>query len=204
MTSPIWKGETVAILGSGESMSQEVADSVRHLPRIAINSTYQLARDAEIIYGADAEWWHHKDNADVVKCSGLKLTIEYRNNVYPNCPKFVQVLRWGGAEGFDDRPGYVRWGGSGGYQALHLAVSLGAKRVLLFGYDCHGGHWHGPHPDKLGNPVDRTFRGWIQAFKKIAPELAKRGVEVVNCTPGSKLLCFPFNLLPFRVLELAA
>lgn len=191
LTTPIWKDETVAILASGPSMSQEVVDSVRHLPRIAINTTYQLARDAEIIYGADAGWWH-EHAIHVEQLPGLKLTIEYRHNVYPNCPKFVQVLRWGGTEGFDDRPGYVRWGRNGGYQALHLAASLGAKRILLFGFDMHGGHWHGPHPKEkgLGNPRQNDFSRWIAEFGKLAPELAKRGIDVVNCTLGSKLNCF--------------
>ena len=199
----IWEGKTVALLASGESMNQAVADSVRHLPRIAINSTYKLAKDADIVYSGDAPWWYEQKE-DLSQLPGLKLTIEYHTGVYPNCPDFVQVLRWGGSHGFDDRPGYIRWGGHSGYQALHLAASLGAKRILLFGYDCHGGHWHGKHAQPLGNPTDKTFRKWVQHFGYIAPELALRGIEVINCTAGSRIVCFPFTITPFRTLKLAA
>lgn len=184
-----FRDQTVAVLGSGPSMSQGVADSVKHLPRIAINTTYKLARDADIIYGADAMWWRQWEE-DVKDLPGLKVSIEYRAGIHPNGPEFVRVLRWGGTSGYDDRPGYVRWGGHGGYQALHLAASMGAKRVLLFGFDCHGGHWHGTHPSPLGNPLEQTLKSWMGYLEDLAPILEARGVEVFNCSPISRLECF--------------
>jgi len=71
-----------------------------------------------------------------------------------------------------------------------LAASLGAKRILLYGFDCHGGHWHGEHESPLGNPMLSTYAGWIRNFTSLAPLLVEREIEVVNCTPGSKLECF--------------
>jgi hypothetical protein len=190
-----WVGATVAVLGSGPTMSRKVADSVKHLPRIALNTTHKLAVDADYIYGGDALWWQR--HLEVFDCAGWKVSMETRSRTWPNVPERVEVMRWGGQNGFDDRPGYLRSGGSSGYQALHLAASMGAKRILLFGFDCHGGHWHGDHPNPLGNPMESTYAGWIRAFNALAPLLAERGVEVTNCTPGSKLECFP-------ALELAA
>lgn len=184
-----FRDQTVAVLGSGPSMSQSVADSVKHLPRIAINTTYQLARDADIIYGADSMWWRQWEH-DVKDLPGTKVSIEYRTGIHPNGPEFVRVLRWGGTSGYDERPGYVRWGGHGGYQALHLAASMGAKRVLLFGFDCQGGHWHGAHPNPLGNPLEQTLKSWMGYLEDLAPILEARGVEVFNCSPISRLECF--------------
>lgn len=177
-------------------MSRKVADSVKHLPRIVLNSTFRLAPDADYIYAADALWWHR--HPEVFDCAGWKVSMENRSRTHPNTPEKVGILRWGGQNGFDDRPGFLRSGGSSGYQALHLAASMGAKRILLFGFDCHGGHWHGDHELPLGNPMEHTYRGWIRSFNAMALLLEERGVEVINCTQDSRLECFP------RVESLAA
>ena len=193
-----WTGATVAVLASGPSMSQAVADSVRHLPRIAVNTTFKLAPDADVIYAADSMWWLvHRDQ--VMLCPGWKVTCQARQSLHPNVPEGVMVMRWGGTVGFDDRPGYLRTGGNSGYAAIHLAASMGAKTILLYGFDASGGHWHGEHPagSGLANPKDASYRAWIKRADGLAPELTKRGIEVVNCTPGSRLACF-------KPLEIAA
>lgn len=186
-----WTGQQVAILGSGPSMSQAVADSVRHLPRIAVNRTSDLALDAEYIFALDAMFW--QQSLDYEQRAGVKVSLQQRMRHRPNVPAWVKVMKWGGCSGFDERPGYLRSGGCSGAAALHFAASIGAREVLLFGFDCHGGHWHGAHDSKrgLGNPNEQTFRGWIKNFEKLAPILSARGVSVVNCTPGSRLDCFP-------------
>ena len=190
---PVWKGQTVAVLGSGPSMSKKVADSVRHLPRIVLNTTYKLAPDAEILYASDSAWWaRHTD--ELLKFEGKKVSVQTRTQIHPNTPKNVLLLRYGGSHGFDDRPGYIRTASFSGYAALHLAASLGAKQVLLYGYECHGGHWHGAHPRGLGNPLEHSYRRWIRELESLAPLLKERGVDVINCTPRSRLKCFRSEL----------
>ncbi|HCZ48509.1 MAG TPA: hypothetical protein DCZ11_05850, partial [Gammaproteobacteria bacterium] len=54
--------------------------------------------------------------------------------------------------GLSASPLRIHQGGNSGYQALNLAVLLGAERVILLGYDMHGGHWHGRHGGRLNNP----------------------------------------------------
>ena len=186
-----WTGKTVAVLGSGPTMSRKIADSVKHLPRIVLNTTYQLATDADYVYAADPLWWDSEFGRNAfLLCKGWKVSMQSRSRMYPNVPKDVHVMRWGGTIGFDERPGYLRTGGFSGYQALHLAASMGATRILLYGFDCHGGHWHGKHPNPLGNPMQGTYERWIRNFEILAPLLTERGIEVINCTPNSKLECF--------------
>jgi predicted peroxiredoxin len=38
---------------------------------------------------------------------------------------------------------------------------------------------------------DLLFDEWIHKFKPIADDARAMGVEIVNCTPGSALTCFP-------------
>lgn len=94
-----------------------------------------------------------------------------------------------------DEVGKIGGGGNSGFQALNLAVQLGATRVLLIGFDMHdrgGVHWYGRN-NWVGanNPTDSNFRRWIRALNIAAPVLANRGVEVVNASPFSDLQCFP-------------
>jgi hypothetical protein len=183
---PMWAGQTVAILASGESMSKEVADSVRLLgvPTIAINTTVELAPWADMLYAADAAWWE-RHKAAAAQFSGAKVTCS--DVSMPG----VLRLRNTGKVGFDEDRSCVRTGGNGGYQAIHIAVHAGAARILLFGYDMRGGHWHGRHPEPLRNAGESIYGRWIPQYQVLAPILRARGVEVLNCTPGSALRVWP-------------
>ena len=197
---PMFAGQTVAVLASGESMSQAVADSVRHLPRIAINDTYKLARDAEVIYASDSMWW--LGNPDALSCPGIKATIEPVRGISPNVPDCVRVLANTGREGFDPAGGFRTLNNSGGV-GIQIAAHAGAARILLLGFDMRGGHWHGQHARPLGNPDERRFAKWIASMAGLASALP-RTVEVLNCTPGSAMHCWPIVPLNDALNQLEA
>lgn len=106
----------------------------------------------------------------------------------------VHALKHRHADGLSFDPKVLHTGGNSGYQAINLAVLLGAKKILLLGYDMSKpngrSHWHGDHPEGMNNPEDGHFKRWKEAFATILPDLEKAGVEVVNCTDGSELNCF--------------
>lgn len=86
----------------------------------------------------------------------------------------------------------VATGQNSGYQAINIAVLAGATRIILLGYDMQHAadgrqHWFGDHPVKERAGV---FSAFLHNFRKAAPVLAKLGVEVINCSPGSALDCF--------------
>lgn len=183
---PMWTGRTVVVLASGPSMSQAMADRVRDFPRIAINSTYKLASDADVIYASDSMWW--QCNPEAVKCPGIKVTVEAVRGIPPNVPDAVRVLRNTGREGFDPNPGCVRTLLNSGGVGIQIAAHARATRILLLGFDMHGGHWHPQHERPLGNPGAALFARWIGCINGLSRQLT---IEVLNCTPGSALKCFP-------------
>lgn len=77
-----------------------------------------------------------------------------------------------------------------GAGSIALAAHMGAKRVVLLGYDCQhtGGkaHWHGDHPSHLGN-ASATDQ-WIESFGQLAARLK---CEVLNATRETALTCWP-------------
>lgn len=108
----------------------------------------------------------------------------------------MHVLRWRAEEGIEDDPAYLATGRNGGYQAIGLARHLGAARIVLLGYDMGAGpageiHWHGPHPRGMNNPGEMQFRRWRASFAALAPLLADRGIETINCSRRTALDCLP-------------
>lgn len=79
--------------------------------------------------------------------------------------------------------------GNSGAMAVRLALSMGAERVILLGYDCQytGGktHWHGSHPSGLGDAA--SLPKWPGQFETVA-EIAKG--RAINCSRETALTCF--------------
>lgn len=199
-----WEGETCAVLGGGPSMSPAIAASLRGRCRVvAVNNNGVPTVDAggvnheaaapwaDVLYAADRLWWHN-NRAAAENFAGLKATM-MPNGFTDFVPVVdgVRILGNGGPRGFDERTDYLRTGWNSGYQALHLAAHFGVARVLLIGFDMHGNggeHWHGDHSWRPG--YRSRYELFLSAFDELAAELGRRGVDVVNCTPGSALKCF--------------
>jgi hypothetical protein len=183
----LWPGETVVILASGPSLTRTDVDYVRGKAKvIAINTTYQLASWADVLYACDARWWGwHRGAREFM---GLKFAMTKAAAQWPG----VIVLKNTGTNGLEHSSQGLRNGRNSGYQAINLAVHLGAQRIVLLGYDMQKGpkgeqHWHADHPNKLGP----DYRKWRDMFLSLLDPLTKAGVEVINCTRATALDVFP-------------
>lgn len=183
-----WEGATVAIFASGPSMTTSIADQCRQWRTIAINNqAIDCAPWADIIYGSDLKWWRTYLST-VAKFPGRKISLEIGKPI-PG----IEYLR-PSSQVFDERPCYLSTGANSGYAAICLAAKLGAKRILLHGYDMgprNGRVRRHDYPASLNSKP--RFADWIPRFRLLAPVLERRGVEVVNCTPDSALTCFTFS-----------
>jgi hypothetical protein len=184
----LWPGSTIVCLAGGPSLSLK---QLRHVARkklngdcrtIAINDTGYLAWWADVMYASDERWW--REHQAMLQHPGLKVSLMYGG---------VNLLRHRQVEGIEDDPGFLATGRNGGYQAINLALHLGATRIVLLGYDMKEGpggtHWFGDHekfPTQAG-----IFQSFLKAFNSLPEALKKRDVEVINCTPGSALSVFP-------------
>lgn len=173
-----------AIVAPGPSLPDLIAPwrgIVAPAIRIVVNDAYRLLPEAEVMFAADASWW--RLHRGVSSFAGAK--VGYRSNQY----KGVIALQTSGVTGYDPRPGYIRLGGNSGCGAIHLAAQLGAKTIRLIGFDMKRigglGHFFGEHPH-IPRPQP-YFAEWIKNIQILATELAARGIEVRNETPGSAL-----------------
>lgn len=187
---PNWAGERVAILASGPSLRAAPIDAIgRSGCRIlVINNSWTLVPWASALYAADLSWWRHY-NADVARWfAGMTFTQDET----AAADYGIDLIRSVDRPGLSRDPRVIHQGGNSGYQAIGLAHRAGAAQILLFGFDMHGDHWHGPHREEVaGHLTTRLdFAGWIPRFDALAADLEAVGVETINCTPGSALRCF--------------
>jgi hypothetical protein len=182
----LWPDGTVVILASGPSLSQADIDACGDRAHVlAIKDSIRLAPWAPVLYACDRRWW--RAHPETASYTGLKFGLES----VPGRPD-VDVLRNTGETGLELDPTGLRTGRNSGYQAINLAVHLGARRILLLGFDmqpdAHGQHrWFGSHSYGGQAPPYILFR---ERMETIVEPLRERGVTVINCTPGSALDAF--------------
>jgi hypothetical protein len=183
----LWPGSTVAII----ALCQGVADLVKAkgLVTIAITTAGKLAPWADMLYAADEDFWRFSPWAR--EFTGMKVGMCQFPGVHEIAiSRRTDERGQDRHNGFDSSPDRLRTGGNSGYQALSLAVHAGASRVLLFGYDMQGTHFHGEHQQPLRNTHPDQFAKWIERFNELAPVLLAYRVDVINCSPDSALTCF--------------
>lgn len=209
-----WAGQTVACIGSGPSATLDALTALREakLKTIAVNDMYLVAPWADVSYFADTRWWdwHHHGRfgkkfswvefapAEVSErfraFAGAKITIENSGALIPDADVFM--LHNLGYEGLSEVPNGLHTGSNSGYQAINIAYLAGARRIVLVGYDLRfekgRSHSHNGHPVDVG---EERYHQYARNYSSMVPQLAKAGVEVINCSPKSKVTAFPIKTI---------
>lgn len=208
-----WEGRTVVCIASGPSTTREMIERIRVARErdrarvVVVNDMYLVCPWADVLFFADSKWWQWHRNGlakswpwvkfsaeDVRKrfaeFAGQKVTVFSTGRSVVDGQVFM--LHYDGHDGLSEKSNELRTGGNSGHMALNLAALTGASQILLVGYDAKRGargekHGFGEHPDKTEPPYDNMRRNAASTV----PVLKARGVEVLNCTPGSAIGCFP-------------
>lgn len=152
---------------------------------------------AQVLYACDAVWWSVHCGAEGFKgekWSSHSVTGRCRHN-----DKTDAARRWGlkliegrDAPGFCFEPGMIHYGSNSGFQAVNLAMAMGATRVILVGFNMGTvsgkRHFFGDHPAGLRNAG--SYNNFLKAFDKAA-KLLPPHITILNATPDSALNCFP-------------
>jgi hypothetical protein len=177
-------------LGGGPSLTAADVEYCRgrDVRMLAVNDAYHIAPFADVLYACDGKWWDYHQG--VPSFTGLKFGMTVKAGKWPG----VQRLANTGGQGYESQPGGLRTGGNSGFQAVQLAVHLGAVRILLLGYDMQRGkkgrsHWFGEHP--LPIRVSSDYGVFCAYFRSLATPLKALGIQVINCSRETALTCFP-------------
>lgn len=198
---PVWAGETVVILASGPSQPLEDLDYVsdKGLKSIALNLTLMDAPWVDISYLCDKRVYQILNKDPVYhQFKGVKMVLESAGMLLDD-HTITRVARRG-SEGFSEDPQYIRTGSNVGFQAIHIAIHMAVKKIILLGYTMKpikidGKLAYHNHTRYLRQqwyrPANKTYeQNMIPRFKAFLPIIKERGIEIVNCTPDSALHCF--------------
>lgn len=194
---PIFAGHTIACVAGGPSLSLSqireigIARAKDAIRVIAINDAVYPCFYADVLYACDKTWWQAHDG--VPGFDGRRVTLKHGAvDGYDGADWLVST----GPEGLELDASGLRTAGNSGYQAINLAVHLGAKRILLVGYDMRGdnaSHWFGQHPPECRKTMVGGFDRMAKHFITMVSPLKELGVEVINCTPRSAITAFPMG-----------
>lgn len=195
---PLWTGCTSVILAGGPSLSLKQIRAIAMARMreaspfrvIAVNDAIYPAWFADWHHACDREWWYHHIQT-VHQFPGIKTTLA---DDVPE-PWVTGYLENSGCEGFDPDPSRCRTGANSAYQAMHISIHAGVRKIILVGVDMKASgadhHWFGDHP-KVITPLNADYQHtMVPHFETLKPALAERGIEVVNASPGSALAAFP-------------
>lgn len=191
--TPEWAGQDAVIVGGGSSLSKFDFTKICGRNTIGCNDAFRLGRElVKICLFGDVSWFN---------CN-KQLLEHFPGRVVCLAPSLRHLsISWlftmGRQRSGLHKGGDLGWNFSTGAAAVNLAISLGAVRIFLLGFDMQSdvkttrAHWH--HYNE--KPVkDFSFRRFITGFAVIQQELSRfPGVKVFNVTEGalSKLPFFP-------------
>lgn len=176
--------ETIVVIASGPSLTQADCDLAKqHFITLAVSDAYKLI-DANYQYACDQKWWS----------AHLPINGKAKKYTQVESPSDIE---WAESRGIIPVAGISKAGlgldkihhnHNSGAQAINLAYLLGARRIILLGFDMqwtdNKSHFFGDHPAVLRN-VNPTIH--IPHFTQLAAELEREGVEVINCTRETAL-----------------
>ena len=195
----IWPDETVFVIGGGSSLTTFDWLPLHNKNIIGCNDAYLLGDWVDVCLFGDKIWWEaHEVRPEFVLYSGLKICCAHFSGSLDD-KDLSHWMHCSGVKIIQRTPlglrtdGCVAWNWSTGATAINLAVLLGAKRIVLLGYDMKGNNWH---QDNLhSSPPDfERFKKGFEAFAKGLEELNSNifnAVEVLNAGPDSDLDVFP-------------
>lgn len=168
--------ETIIICASGPSLNAIdcLKASSSGVKIITVNSTWNMLPDCDYIFATDYRWW--EVNIDTLP----EYPQRWSNNLKASKTYHLEYTP-------------VRAGGTfnSGQLAIHFSVWLGARNIILLGFDCSirdGIHWHGKHTS-LANPSQNQMERWKKEFKSTA-NLFRNTHNIINCSARTELECF--------------
>lgn len=216
----IWKNQDVWILGGGPSLTsnfnipEEIVSKVRaqELPLSAYSSFMKKIHDKNII-GVNVSFLLG-DWVDICFFGDNSFFLKYEEALLKSkclkvsCCEKSKTLGWIKFLPIDytkrgrltSDPTKISWNFNSGSASINLAALLGAKRIILVGFDMNmptnQPHWHNEY--KKGDLTEQEkisraqhFNQFLAPFPKIKKDLDTLGIEIYNTSLNSAIECIP-------------
>lgn len=181
------------IVGGGPSLKGFDFERLKGRQVLAINRAFQVLPDAQAIYFSDRRFWLWY-REELAAHSGVRLSGKWPNAKYdPDPLDDIEYFEFAGREGLEIDYPLIRHGNNSGYAAINVAYHLGARTVVLMGFDMQrsksgNSHWH----DGYIKPArDSAWQKMLPSFPSIVLPAKAAGMTIINATDGGALDCFP-------------
>ena len=195
----LWKNRDVVILGGGVSLPGLLKGRAFYKTKvIGVNSAFLFGDWVNICYFGDARFWFW-NKEELEKYRGLLVSANRAPYILGSVKGIlkIKVVKMKTRLGICPDPGMIYFNRNSGAGAINLAYHLGCRRVYLVGFDMrciegkknwrkHPGTKHGGSSNKMTD-----FFSFKEAFRVVAKDAKRLGLEVFNATPGSALEAFP-------------
>lgn len=214
----IWEGGTAWIIGGGislkiqagvdpneknenvifEQMNAFLRPKLQGKNIIGLNKAFKLGDWIDICYFGDNRFldWYQAELKQfkrlIVSCAPRALD-----------KKWIKTIRRDGNRGSElslSRNDSSGWFGNTGASSINFAALLGAKTIILLGFDGdfnkenpQNNNWHSGYPQ--GSPggfkdAARIYTGFNKSFIPVASSAVKLGIKIYNATPNTSIQCF--------------
>ena len=193
------------IVGGGPSLTKFDWKKLDGKFVIAVNRSYEVLPDAQIVYFTDDDYWH-RHTKGMLKHTGKKYRGRLARRAVIKHPAVLELQLQPQPSGWSDQFGELYHGSNSGYACIQVAAQLGFTTIYLLGFDmkhqgkynrgaknCKGTtHWHNGH--KRIDPAT-AYPMMLRHYKNMVAPIKKRNLTVINInTPkGTALKCFPIK-----------
>ena len=189
----IYDGTTVYCVGGGPSLRDFDWKRLRDKNVVAINRGMQLLPTARVIFWSDFRFWRYYGEDVLAHAAEFKITINDASVLAARkCGIELFNVPHTGCSGFEYDPRGIKHGKNSGYAAINIAAHLGAKRIVLLGYDMKWSsaatHWHDGY---VTTHTEAKLDGYLAEFPGLVGPLHSLGIEVVNACEDSRIECWP-------------
>ena len=194
----LWPDSTVYILGGGPSLNEMDLDLIKDKHVLGVNQAYKLGGWVDVNYSGDQRWYHW-NKRKLKNYKGMLIT-SYPNFI-PN-KNNVDLLNIGrlSMDGISSKTSKsICWNGNSGASAINVAYWLGARRVVLLGFDMKRQgqqyNWHNDYSTTPGRKkngrLKSPYRHFLKCWDQVRKDARKLGIEILNATPAGNLNHFP-------------
>lgn len=197
--------KSVVCIATGPSLTVDQVATARAkgFTLFVCNNAYQLAPDAALLYAVNLRWWdHYWPEVKDLPCEKWTTNREAADKYGLN-----HILERN-APGLSEDRNIIHHGHGSGFSLVSMAYREGAERIILLGYDLKYApdydpqnrdpgstprHYFGEYPHSMQHWPSVQVKGGVHVeLLELYRSIARQGlVEVVNCTPGSAIDCFP-------------
>lgn len=179
---------TCFVLGSGPSLTRDDCERLRGAKIIAVNCSVLFAPFADLLFFSDTQWFVRfrrevESFAGMIVTTSEKAAVAGRGRIHLVSAEYHSSFPAPGSR-------FIRESNNSGFRAISLAHAMGARRIVLIGFDMAAVDGRTHFHDYYRNDPKRYPEHFMPGIRGWSADAEATGVSIVNATQNSELAEF--------------